>query len=957
MEDPGQFQVVVNLEGQYSVWPVHKRLPDGWKATSGPATRDLCLEEIRRAWTDARPLSLCLRMRGDLHRTRLTDVDQWQPCVHELFEAQVEKTPSAVALMCGDRELTFGELNTQANRGAHYLQRHGAMPEVLVGVCLEDPIEIVVASLAVLKSGAAYLPLDSDLPPARLRSLIRDSGASVVLTEGKFESRLQELDTQVVRFSEAFLEAVGCPENPASGADPENAALVIFTSGSSGRPKAVIKTHQNVSARRGLDGYGRDAVVCNLMSPSYGFFAGRLFPTLSCGVPLVLIAHDHIGHVQELVGTLSARGVTHISTVPAFLQELLRQDPGTLSRLAALQSIELGGDALLPYLVEQAGRALPWVRIRQGWGATEAGWAIAGEVERKPDSRVVPVGRPVGDTRVFVLDAHMDPVPTGEVGELYVASDQVVRGYLDRPDATAEKFLPNPFSAFPGERMYRTGDHARVLPTGEIVLSGRIDRMVKIRGYRVEPREVEDTLVRHPGVREAVVGVHGPGEEKRLVAYVVPEDSWMPDDGALRSFIMNDLPDYMVPASFFILDRLPRTAHGKTDWNALQSGCASRREPRQTYLPPRNPEEQQLAQIWARLFRLERVGIRDDFFELGGDSLLAARLLTELGTTFRTDISPSILLTERTIEQLARVVSQPDSPRPSSRLIPIETRGSGTPFFWLHGEASDPLLPRYLGSDQPLYAIPHQAEDGRHATHTTVEEMAASNIEGIRAVQEEGPYLLGGYCFGGLVAFEMAHQLREAGQAVALLALVSPIALPDAQSALLRAEVPTPYAGIRRHAGALARLGYREWGPYVLSRVAGKLTEAVAEVIQWSREGARSLTCHVCLRLGYTLPPGMRSDYILSVYKQALRDYEPKPWPGKIVVLRGKDDPRDLGAWKRLAVGGFEVREFPGDHHSILREPHIASLAKNLNRYLHPHRKQRRVEEASPDTVRTAVSP
>jgi thioesterase domain-containing protein/acyl carrier protein len=551
----------------------------------------------------------------------------------------------------------------------------------------------------------------------------------------------------------------------------------------------------------------------------------------------------------------------------------------------------------------------------------------------------VPIGRPIANTRAYVLDRYQEPVPIGVPGELYIGGDGVARGYLNRPDLTAEQFVPDPFADRPGARLYRTGDLVRYRPEGTLEFLGRLDEQVKIRGFRVEPGEIEAVLRQHPAIGNVVVVAREdrPGD-KSLVAYFEArgEPGVAPDQ--LRRYLGERLPAHLIPSEFVGVSALPLTPSGKIDRRALAAAKKTGLEGDHAFVAPRTPLEDALAKLWADVLGVARVGIDDNFFDLGGHSLLAMRLCGHIEKTFGKRLPLAALFQAPTVEHLAGLLSQEGWTAAPSSLVALQPNGSKPPFFWVHGENSNAFLPRYLPPDQPLYGLLQQSRDGQRARYTRMEDIAAHYLSELLGVQPDGPYFLGGYCVGGTLAFEIAQQLRRRGQEVALLVLLDPSSPGRRESShSFNSHAPhsspaVPSFGNRvsRHWRHLARLGPHAtladiWDG-LSYRLRGRLTE-ITDV-------AKKVAGHVFAVAGtaYPLPPSLRIPYIEAVHRRATRGYLPQVYPSRVVVFTTEGGPRDpRSVWGRLAAGGLELYEVPGRHTEIVfDEPHVRGLAKQL---------------------------
>jgi amino acid adenylation domain-containing protein len=592
-------------------------------------------------------------------------------CIHQLFETQVEKTPEATAVSFEEQRLSYAELNARANQLAHYLYGLGVRPEERVGICLERSLEMVVGLMGVLKAGGAYLPLDPAYPAARLAFMLEDARPSVLITTMELLERWSappqagmEMGYRIVCLDtlETTLAALA-GSNPVSGVAPANPAYVIYTSGSTGRPKGTVVSHQalcNHTAwmQSAFPLHAHDRV---LQKTPFSFDASvwEFFSPLSAGAQLVMARPEGHQDSRYLIQAIAGHRITTLQLVPSLLQALLSEEG--VETLRSLRRIFCGGEVLPVALVADCLARLE-VQLINLYGPTEACidvtyWpcrstaATAGATPTEYDDSPgkPPIGRPIANTRIHILDRWQKPVPIGVPGELHSGGVGLARGYLNRPGLTAEKFIPDPCSAEVGARLYRTGDWARYRPDGSIEYLGRIDQQVKLRGFRIEPGEIEAALAHYPGVRGNAVITR----EQQLVAYLVADRQQGIDSSALRRFLQERLPDYMIPSVFVTLEALPLTPSGKIDRRALQDTAVRLPPPGQTFEPPRTPAEELLAGIWAEVLGLERVGLSDNFFELGGHSLLATQVMSRLRDTFAVELPLRRLFEAPTVAALS----------------------------------------------------------------------------------------------------------------------------------------------------------------------------------------------------------------------------------------------------------------------------------------------------------------
>jgi amino acid adenylation domain-containing protein len=884
-----------------------------------------------------------------------------QACIHQLFEAQAAETPDAVAVIYGSQQLTYGELNHRANQLAHYLRWLGIKPEVLVGICLERSPAAIVGLLGILKAGGAYVPLDPDYPEERLAFMLEDSQVPVLLTQQSLVEKLPANGARIVCL-DADWESVGAQGAcaPPCGTTAGNLAYVIYTSGSTGKPKGVAIPHQAVvrllfnTNYIHLEASDRIAQVSNISFDAATF---EIWGALLQGGKLFLVPKNLLLSPQEFAAYLWEKEISVLFLTTALFNQLASSLPQAFKKLRYLL---FGGEAADSRWVQKILTEAPPQRLLHVYGPTESttfsSWYWIQDV---PDAtKNIPIGRSISNTQIYLLDCHLNPVPIGVPGELYIGGDGLARGYLNRPELTQEKFIPNPFenpkSKIQNPKLYKTGDLARYLPDGNIEFLGRIDNQVKIRGFRIELGEIETVLSQHPQVRETVVIQRedraGNLDNKNLVAYVVSQQAERGElvtgnsnsdllQNQLRRFLAEKLPDYMLPSSFVFLDTLPLTPNGKVDRSSLPAPDSNRLESEATFVAPRDELELQLTRIWEQLLGVQPIGIRDNFFELGGHSLLAVRLFAQIERSFGQNLPLTTLFQGATIEQLASVIRQEVELLPTTSdtasssvnwrvLIPIQPKGVKPPMFFVHAAGGGLLYYRnfanYLGTDQPFYGLESSGLDGQQLAYATVEEMATHYISEIRTIQPEGPYFLGGLSFGGLVAFEMAQQLQAQGQEVALLALLDTCA----PGSIKRVPVQKRMS---HHFNSLFQLG----PDYMLKKMRGK--------IRWLKNRAQEKLKKMSskfLKLSHPrrvpLPYASRFTYVKEVHYQAATKYIPQAYAGRVTLFQAGDKyiegyaiAPQLG-WSELAKGGVEIYNVPGNHWTILKEPHVQVLAEKF---------------------------
>ncbi|MFZ6030188.1 MAG: amino acid adenylation domain-containing protein [Chloroflexota bacterium] len=571
--------------------------------------------------------------------------------LHRLFEAQAERTPDAVAVICGEERLTYRELNRRANRLAHHLRSLGVGPEIRVGVYLERTTGLIVALLGLLKAGGVYVPLDPEYPLERLAYILSDAQVAVLLTTEILAYTLPASDAQVFHLDGPEAQLIAPKdENPVCLTSGENLAYVIYTSGSTGKPKGVMIAHTAIANhllwRAGACPLAQTDRFLQLAALNFDVSIWEIFAPLSAGAALILPRPGGQKDPRYLIGLIDELQITALRMGPSFLRVFLEQVGGENCR--SLQQVFCGGEVLTPELQDHFWSVLPTAKLYNQYGPTET--CVAATLwPCRPDEGlpVVPIGRPVANTRIYVLDKFLQPTPSGIPGELHIGGLVLGRGYLGQPDRTAEAFIPDPFGRQEGARLYKTGDLVRYTPSGQLEFLGRLDHQVKIRGFRVELGEVEAILARHPAVSAVVVEAQSefqqhllfspPVNKDRLVAYVVVDPLLTPSAGELRNFAKTQLPDYMLPSAFVFLEALPLTPNGKVDRKALPAADSIQSGLEGDYVPPRTHLEEVLAEIWRDLLGVERVGAYDSFFELGGNSLVAVQNIAQLQDVFETE--------------------------------------------------------------------------------------------------------------------------------------------------------------------------------------------------------------------------------------------------------------------------------------------------------------------------------
>jgi amino acid adenylation domain-containing protein len=820
-------------------------------------------------------------------------------CLHELFEAQVALTPAAPAVYWGKRQLTYEALDRQANRLAGRLKALGVEPGARVAVCAERSGEMVVGLLAVLKAGAAYVPLDPSYPIERLAFMVEDAQVQVVLTQQKLLDRLPRLSAPCVCLDAIDLSAAVAPTAtcPKVHVKADQLAYLIYTSGSTGQPKGVMISHRsavnticdiNIRFRIGVG----DRVLA-LSSVGFDLSVYDIFGLLAVGGAVVLPEQEAITEPRRWVELIERHQITVWNSVPAFLEMLVVcAKEVEAAQLESLTCVLLSGDWIPVSLPDRIRTLVPKARVVSLGGATEAAiWSIYFPIEQvDPVWKSIPYGRPLSNQSVVVLDEALRPCPVGVAGQIHIGGDGVALGYWNRPELTAERFIPDPMSEWPLARTYRTGDLGRVLPDGNIEFLGRMDDQVKIRGYRIELGEIETNLVRHPAVAQAaVVARRSDTGHQYLAAYVVPKPGAAPLSEDLRSFLRQTLPEYMVPPSFTSLDALILSPNGKVNRRALPPPTYDPTSASRGHVAPRDAIELELAKIWEYGFDVRPIGIQDNFFDLGGDSLMAAALMAHIEDELGQALPLAVLHQCPTIEQLAGLLREQRFALPGSSLVVLQVGATRPALFCvpgIHGSLWEfGKLGALLGPEWQVFGLQPVGLDGRTAPHSTIAEMAAHYIGEMRQVQPKGPYRLAGFSLGGAVAFEMARQLSDAGETVNFLALLD-----------------APARGLPK-----------------LMRCCQRACDKIGRRLKRQPRPDTS--------------PAMAT--LLESHHRALDNYRPQSYPGQVTVFVSSIRPswpkrwldNSCVHWILLAELGGEAHIVPGDHDGIFKPGNIEVLA------------------------------
>ena len=849
--------------------------------------------------------------------------------LHDLVQAQAERTPDAAAAEFEEARLSYRELNARANQLAHYLGKLGVGPNVLVGVCMERSLEMLVALLGIMKAGGAYVPLDPSFPQDRLAYMVEDSQMFLLVTHREVDKNLSVRPELVVRLDSDWPEiSKRRTDSPTLlNASPQNLAYVLYTSGSTGKPKGVEIPHSAlmnfVLSMQHEPGFTAGDVMLAVSSVSFDIAGLEFYVPLASGGKVVIASREEARDPVRLITRMRNSRCNVMQATPATWQALIDGGWQGSPDLRVL----CGGESLSRSLAQAL-----LARCAELWnmyGPTET--TIWSAIHRVTSANgPVPCGRPIANTQLFVLDRHRNLVPAGVIGELYIGGSGLARGYLHRPELTLERFVKSPFG--PNARLYRTGDLSRWLSDGTLECLGRNDNQVKIRGFRIELGEIEAVLGRHETVSQCVVVAREQTpNEKVLVAYIEPRPGLVPDINDLRTHLRRELPDYMLPSAIVLMDKLPLTPNGKIDRKALPPPAEQYVEIPGEFVPPQDPLEHALARIWAKILRVKRVGLKDNFFDLGGHSLAAVRMLSDVEKLSGRTLPLATLFQATTVEALAELIRREGWTPSWSSLVPMQPRGSATPLFLIHGAEGNVLLYRnlaaYLGPDQPVYGLQSQGLNGSGRLNTTIEDMASEYLKEVMTVQPHGPYFLGGYCLGGVIAFEMAQQLSALGEKVELVAMLdtyNQCAVPNSIS--FPKLVVHFLQNLWFHGANMSSLRWKDRRKFLREKVDVGLSR-----LRIRLHAGRYALLRACGRKAQNSYPHLA---IKKVNDQAALRYVPQPYDGRVAVIRPKGHflgltDASLG-WREVVPHGLEVHQLPVYPKGILVEPFCRLLAKTM---------------------------
>jgi len=854
-------------------------------------------------------------------------------CLHSLFEIQAKQNPENIAVSSDQGNLNYQELNSKSNQIARHLRKLGVSPNSPVGILMERSTLMTTGILGILKAGGAYLPLDLSYPSERVQYMLEDARVDVILTTLENSPRLPDTTAQIICLDSDWESITAeSPENLENVNQPTDLAYIIYTSGSTGKPKGTLIPHRAVNRLVfntnyvQIDSTARFAHISNVSFDAATF---ELWGALLHGAELIVLNKDLILSPTEFITQLREQKITTMFLTTALFNLLSRENPNAFQ---SLKTLMFGGETSDPASVRRVLENTPPERLLHVYGPTEtttfASWHHIQSVSS--EAHTIPIGKPISNTAIYILDSQMNPVPVGVPGEIFIGGDGLANGYLNRPQLNEEKFVTVPAGkiSLDNLRLYRTGDIARYLPDGNIEFIGRKDNQIKLRGFRIELGEIESALNSHPKIKDAIVLLADNKGEKKLVGYFVSESA--PEPRQLREFLKQKLPEFMIPALFIEVAQLSLNPNGKIDRRQLpdlpdvttDSGAET---------AAADELELKLTWIWQKVLGLNSVSLRDNFFECGGHSLIAVRLFSQIEKTLGCQLPLATLFQSPTIEQLANLIRQGGWKSSWGSVVPMRPNGNKTPFFCVHAVGGNILeyndLAKYLDPDQPFYGLQALGLDGKTTPLTNIEEMASAYLTELRQIQPSGPYYLGGRSFGGTVAFEMARQLSEQGQKVALLAIFD--SYPKgwlklcSESEARRFKKDFLKLRINRHLENWKKLGPLEKAGYVLTKA------------NYKKRKYQNLLWQVTQKLGFGKASSVNNTIrdIEEINYLAIKNYIPKLYPGKVTFFCATEEvcpEENLTGWQRLAIGGVEVVEVPGDHQTMIKEPFVEELAKAL---------------------------
>jgi amino acid adenylation domain-containing protein len=863
-----------------------------------------------------------------------------EKCIHSIFEQQVAKTPDSTAVTFEEESLSYSALNTRANQLANLLIENGAKEGTIIAVFLNRSIDLLTGLLAVSKTGATYLPLDPIFPKDRIGMILDDADPLFLLSQNSLIEKIPAGNRKLILMDDksAFLNQ--SKDNLLFG-NAQSPAYILYTSGSTGKPKGVPIKHHSVvnlvnSMSRMLEVSSNDNLLA-VTTISFDIAELELYLPLFNGAHLVIASAETAMDAGLLRKSMQDHSITLFQATPVTFRMLI------LDGWEGKQDLKVlcGGEAFPRDLARDlvSRNAEVW----NCYGPTETTiWSVLKKMEAKDleGEGYVAIGRPIDNTRLYVLNSKLVPVPVGVPGELYIGGAGLSPGYLHLPELNAERFIPDPFSVEPGSKLYKTGDLVRYYECGTVQFLNRVDSQVKIRGFRIELGEIESVISQIPGIKENVVITReNDNREKMLVAYYVSDRNAKLVESELRQFMRLKLPDYMIPGAFISMEKLPLTANNKIDRKALPEPSSIPSLSAKEYVEPETLTEKTLAKIWSSILQIEKIGVTDDFFEIGGHSMIAVTMIIRIEKEFGIRLPLATLFDKSTVQQLARVIENGIEPDKWRSLVSLRPTGSRKPLFLIHGLGLNVLLYttviNYLDPEQPVYGLQAKGLNGIDKPLETIEEIAAYYISEIMTVDTEGPYQLAGYSLGGIIAYEMAIQLTRMGKKVSFTGLLDAVADGSIDQFSLQKQI-----------GTVARflVNYVAWN---IAYFFNTTSESRYSVIKRRLRGLEKKVMGIDTRISkeVRLSKGEERElpkYLRNVHQANLKagkKYEIKPYTGRVHLFKADHqtfyilDPVYYG-WSKFALGGVIVHEIPGEHSSTFAPPNDKKFAYILQKSL-----------------------
>ncbi len=855
--------------------------------------------------------------------------------IHHLFSEQAKLTPSKTALLFGQQSLSYRELEEKSNQFARYLQKQGVGNETLVAINLNRSIDLIITILGILKSGAAYVPIDTQYPEDRIQYMLEDSKSKIVICHKDTSSAIIKILEKKVILEDTWEQIKKESGNALSEiAGPDNLAYVMYTSGSTGKPKGVMIEHRNViSLVKNIDyvSFSPEKTLLSTGSPSFDATTFEYWGMLLNGGTLVLCEEETLFDNTLLKTTIKNNKIGIMWFTSSLLNKWVNMD---ITVFEGLQTILAGGEKLSEKHINQIRTKFPDIQLINGYGPTEnTTFSLTYNISKNTPNSPIPIGNPLTNRTAYVLDEELQLCAENIVGELYVGGAGIGRGYLNNEQLTAERFIKNPFdNNASNKKLYKTGDLAKLLPNGEIEYVGRIDDQVKLRGFRIELGEIENILCQHNNVEDAIVALLEREEdlEKKLVAYIIPKGSYNKNE--IITYLQSKLPDYMVPRIFINIESIPLTKNGKADRKKLTFLYPIHEERDTAFIAPQTPLQEAIASIWQEALGLKQIGLYDDFFALGGHSLLALQSMIALERATGKRVPLASLLNNSTIFKLSQLIEK-DQDKLWNCLVPIKPVGSKAPIFFVHGAGLNVLTFReicnYLDPEQPAYGLQAKGLNGKDKPLNKMEDIAELYISEILKVNPNGPFALGGYSFGGMIAFEMAQQLRAQNKEVIFLGLFDTSADQSDHNYPLVKKIITRTNTFFKKIWCTLVLFYDRplfIFKYRMRSMGIRLKELYSKVKrQIVKENPNDVRVY--------------SRQIIDNLFVAHKNYTITPYDGNADLFRAKiktsyiEDFEFLN-WKPYIKGDLNVHDVPGEHTYIFDEPNVKELAMALQNSL-----------------------